>query len=250
MSTRISRRALGRATLARQLLLERSDASVPEALEHLVGLQAQTPHTWYVGLWSRLAGLDPVAVGRMLEEGRLVRLALMRSTLHLVTVRDAVVLRPVVQPAVELVLRGAPSRDLSGVDRARLVAAARAHLAADGPCTGAELGRALHEHWPDVSAENLSRAARAWLPLVQVPPRGVWGRSGQARLGLLAGPRSAAGLDVAGLVRRYLSAAGPATTADLASWSGLRGLAEVVDRLRPRARPPHRSERSGAAGPA
>ncbi len=232
MTARVSLRALGRATLARQLLLERSDLCVPAAVEHLVGLQAQTPHTWYVGLWSRLADLDPVAVGRMLEDGQLVRLALMRSTLHLVTVQDAVALRPVVKPAVEAVLAGAQSRDLSRVERDGLCAAARDHLAA-GPCTGAALGLAMQEHWPDVSAQNLARAARAWLPLVQVPPRGVWGRSGQARVALLAGADPSSGLDIAGLVRRYLAAAGPATTADLAGWSGVRGMGEVVDRLRP-----------------
>jgi hypothetical protein len=51
MTSPLSRRALNRATLARQFLLSRTDRSVPDVIEHLVGLQAQTPHTWYAGPW-------------------------------------------------------------------------------------------------------------------------------------------------------------------------------------------------------
>ena len=63
----LSRRALNRATLARQLLLERSTRSVLEVTEHLVGLQSQTPHTWYVGYWSRIDGVTPQDVSSLLE---------------------------------------------------------------------------------------------------------------------------------------------------------------------------------------
>ena len=94
----LGRRALNRATLARQMLLRRAELSVPEAVEALVGLQAQTPHSWYVGLWTRLEGVEPEAVGKQLDERRLVRVALMRSTIHLVTAEDCLTLRPVVQP--------------------------------------------------------------------------------------------------------------------------------------------------------
>jgi len=73
----LSRRSLNRATLARQLLLERSGLDTLAAVEHLLGLQAQTPHSWYVGLWSRLVDFDPLVVGRALESHRLVRIAVM-----------------------------------------------------------------------------------------------------------------------------------------------------------------------------
>lgn len=149
-------------------MLERSGLTVPATLEHLVGLQAQTPHTWYVGLWSRLVDLDPVAVGGLLEDGQLVRLPLMRSTLHLETADDALALRPVVQRAVEAELAGAPGRDLSGVDRGALTTAVRDHLAAEGPCTLAALGRALQEEWPDVAPEP---GPRPWPTSPPVPLR-------------------------------------------------------------------------------
>jgi hypothetical protein len=81
----LDRRALNRATLARQLLLRRSDLPTPEVVEHLVGVQAQTPHTWYVGLWTRIAGFRPEDAADPLTARRLVRVALMRGTIHLVT---------------------------------------------------------------------------------------------------------------------------------------------------------------------
>ena len=85
MSGALSRRQLNRATLARQFLLSRTDRSVLDVVEHLVGLQAQTPHTWYVGLWTRIAGFKPEVAADALVERTLVRMAVMRSTLHLIT---------------------------------------------------------------------------------------------------------------------------------------------------------------------
>ena len=109
----LGRRVLNRATLARQMLLQRAELSVSEAVAALVGLQAQTTHSWYVGLWTRLEGLEPEAVGKQLEERRLVRLALMRSTIHLVTAEDCLALRPMVQPVIERSLTG-PVRPAPG----------------------------------------------------------------------------------------------------------------------------------------
>lgn len=67
MARVLTRQELNRATLSRQLLLGRSPLDPVAAVEHLVGLQAQTPQTWYVGLWSRVADLDPVQVGAALQ---------------------------------------------------------------------------------------------------------------------------------------------------------------------------------------
>ena len=99
----IGLRALNRATLARQLLLERSTMSIEPAIEHLVGLQAQTPHTAYTGLWSRLEAFAPEALSDLIVDRRVVRLALMRGTIHMVTARDAWGLRPLVQPVLDRV---------------------------------------------------------------------------------------------------------------------------------------------------
>jgi winged helix DNA-binding protein len=235
MPTTLSRSALNRATLARQLLLERSALGVVPAVERVAGLQAQTPHSWYVGLWSRLAGFDPAAAVDALEQRRLVRLALMRSTIHLVTADDAVTLRPTVQPAIERQTATAFGRRLEGLDRDAVVATAR-RLVDERPLTPAELGRALAETFPHHDAEALAQGARAWLPLVQVPPRGLWGRSGKPAHAALETwvRRRPAAPDPAGAVVRYLAAFGPATAADLRVWSGLPALGAVVEGLLPR----------------
>jgi hypothetical protein len=226
-------RELNRATLARQLLLERAVRDPVEAVAHLAGLQAQTPQTWYVGLWSRLAGFDPEAVGAALEDRRLVRLPAMRSTIHLLTADDAVAWRPLVDPVIERSTLGQFGRHLRDLERAALVAAAR-ELTAQRPLLASELGRALADRFPGRDPDALAQGARAWLPMVQTPPRGVWGRSGRALQAPLdawtaPGPVSS----VADLVLRYLAAFGPATVRDVQQWCGLTRLAEVVDTLRP-----------------
>jgi hypothetical protein len=232
----LTRRALNRATLARQLLLDRADLPVDRAVEHLVGLQAQTPHTWYTGLWTRLRDFDPAAAGAMLAGRSLVRMALMRSTIHLVTARDAVALRPLLDPVVRRPLAGVHRRGVDGIDLADLVDAGRALVEAE-PCTFSELGTRLADRWPGRDPGTLALAVRALLPLVQVPPRGVWGRSGRALHTTLAAwlpdlrttPATATDL-----VLRYLDAFGPASVRDMQNWSGLSRLQEVVDPLRPR----------------
>src|SRR5829696_3314514 len=95
---RLTRRQLNRATLARQLLLKRSDLSVTAAVENLIGLQSQAPLAHYVGLWSRLTHFDPIAAGAALESGDHVRTHAMRATVHLFTRRDALEIRALMQP--------------------------------------------------------------------------------------------------------------------------------------------------------
>jgi hypothetical protein len=230
--TRLTRRQLNRATLARQLLLERAELDPVPAVAHLAGLQAQTPQTWYVGLWSRLAGFDPAAVSTALEQRALVRVPLMRSTIHLVTAEDALALRPLVDPVIDRSTRGVFGRRLTGVDQAALVAAACELVDAE-PLVASELGRALAARFPGHDPEALAQGARAWLPMVQVPPRGLWGRSGRPRQAALetwlgrGTPTTAAEL-----VRRYLAAFGPATVADVQTWCGLTRLVEIVDGMR------------------
>ncbi|KUP98147.1 winged helix DNA-binding domain-containing protein [Thermobifida cellulosilytica] len=232
----LDRRALNHALLDRQLLLRRAAATVPEALERLAGLQAQTTHTWYVGLWSRLADYTPEDTSRMLTDRSLVRTVLMRSTLHLVTAGDALWLRPLVQPVVERGHRNVYGRDLAGVDLAAVAAAGRA-LVEERPLTFSELGRELAGQWPDRDPTALAHTVRALVPLVQLPPRGVWGRSGRAvhtsAEHWLGRPLDRSGT-VQDLVLRYLAAFGPATVRDAQVWCGLTGLGEVVDGLRPR----------------
>jgi Winged helix DNA-binding domain len=222
--------------LARQWLLDRTDSPVTSLVAHLVGLQAQTPHTWYVGMWTRLAKFRPEQASGLLENRRLVRIALMRSTIHLVTADDAVTLRPLFQPVLERAMAGNFGKHLVGIDRGEL-AAAGIEVLGEQPRTFSELGQELARRWPDRDPASLAQAIRAWVPLVQVPPRGLWGRSGSARHTTLEAwlgrpPLSHGSVDE--LVMRYLGAFGPATVKDVQAWSGLTRLAEVVDRLQKR----------------
>jgi hypothetical protein len=231
----LGRRELNRALLERQHLLSRAQLPVASAVEHLVGLQAQATLPPYYGLWSRLDGFDPHELGRLLVDREALRLTLMRGTVHLVTVRDALFLRPLVQRVVERTHNGAFGRRMGGADPAALAAAVR-ELLADGPLTARELGRRLVERGIGADVEAIGNAARVHAPLVQVPPRGVWGAGGQARYATL---ESWTGRELERepspdeLVLRYLASFGPASVADVQSWSGLTRLAAVVDRLRP-----------------
>ena len=236
----IGRRALNRALLGRQLLLERTRMPASKAVEHLVGMQAQVPRDPYVGLWSRLDGFRAEELARMIASRKAVRLGLMRATLHLVSARDCIALRPVMQPAITRTLhQSSPfGKAVSGVDMKKLLAVGR-KLVEERPLSNAELGPLLKERFPEYDAASLAQVVCYTLPLVQVPPRGVWGSSGRPMrttaehwLGRPLAQETAP--DKA--IRRYLAAFGPASPSDVRTWSGLRGVAEVMERLRPRLR--------------
>jgi Winged helix DNA-binding domain len=190
----------------------------------------------YQGLWSRLEGFDPHELGRLLTEREVVRLTLLRGTVHLVTVRDALLFRPLLQVVIERSHNGAFGRRMGGADPAELAAAVR-RLLDDRPMTARELGRALVERGIGADPEAIGNAARVYVPLVQVPPRGVWGRSGRARYATLeswTGCELEAEPSIDEVVLRYLGSFGPATATDVQRWSGLTKLKAVLERLRPR----------------
>jgi hypothetical protein len=215
------------------LLLERQGFSAYQALEHLMGMQAQEPQAPYLGLWSRLKDFDPSELSDLIASRAAVRGTLMRATIHLVTARDWRRLRPLIDPVLQRHFRASPfSKALAGVELEELLDQARA-LLYERPRTRAELSPLLAQRWPEAEPAALSYAVSYLEPLIHVPPRGLWRRSGQARLGA-----ANAWLDhepvqdtpLENLVARYLAAFGPATLSDVQAWSGLTRLSQLVDR--------------------
>jgi hypothetical protein len=233
-------RALNRALLARQMLMKRVKTTVPNAIEHLVGIQAQEPKDPYVGLWTRLEGFKPERLGELIIQRRAVRSPLMRATVHLVTARDCLTLRAIVQPVLDRTFHtGSPfGRNLREIDLDELLATGRS-IVEQSPRTRAELRLLLGERWPDRDESSLAAAITYLLPAVQVPPRGVWGAAGQATWTTVEawlGRALADDPSIDDVVLRYLGAFGPASTMDVQKWCGLTRLREVTDRLKPRLR--------------
>ncbi|MGS2589435.1 winged helix DNA-binding domain-containing protein [Streptomyces hebeiensis] len=251
-TTVLSTRALGRAALARQSLLDRSDVPVLDAVAHLGGLQAQEPQEPFVGLWSRLRAFDPAALSDLLTGRHVVRTHLMRRTVHLVTADDALAWRARHNAMLRQRVLGTYRRELDGVDLDELAAAGRAVMADGEPRSMGELARAVAGRWPEPGPRALGEMLiAALLPTAQMPPRGLWRTRAGVRNVLLSswlgreidplppdgsGPDGSgpAGSDPVGqaLVRRYLAAFGPAASADLRAWCGLAGLPAAVAAMR------------------
>jgi hypothetical protein len=238
---KLSLRALNRATLQRQWLLERQDRSALEAIEHLVGMQAQSPLSPYVGLWSRLARFRTDELASLLVDRWAVRGSMMRATIHLMSRSDFLGIRPLVQPCMdrEIYQNQTYGRHrLEGLDLEAVLKAGH-ELMATGPQTAVQLREALGPLWPDREPPALAHAVRCLLPTIQVPPRGVWGKGGNPAMStadLWLGSPLDPSPSIDAMVLRYLNAFGPASVADVQAWSGLTKLAEVVDRLRPQLR--------------
>ncbi len=238
----LDRRRLNRAYLARQLLLRRERLGVPEAVEHLVGLQAQDPVPPYPALFARLEGFRFAQLSDLLEQRRLARATLMRGTIHLATARDVLTVRPLLEPHLERQIDASRhGKVVPAAGRGELLEFGR-RLLAGGEPTVTEMREALAERWPERDAASSAHLLRFLLPTVHVPPRGRWGRSGPVRhadaagwltAGAAGGAAGGAPLDRAGLLRRYLAAFGPATAADVTTWSGMTGWRAVVEDLRP-----------------
>lgn len=240
--TVLGTRALNRATLARQLLLDRADVPVLDAVAHLGGLQAQEPQEPFVGLWSRLRAFAPAALAEPLVGRRVVRTHLMRRTVHLVTADDALAWRSRHDAMLRQRVLATYRRELAGTDLDALAAAGRAVLADGEPRSTGELARALADRWPEPGPRALGELLiPGLLPAAQLPPRGLWRTRAGVRhlllsswLGREVDPPAPDGSDPVGqaLVRRYLAAFGPAASADLRAWCGLAGLPAAVAALR------------------
>jgi hypothetical protein len=211
----LTQRALNRALLARQLLLERSPLSIVDAIEQVGGLQTQYAPSGYVGLWTRLAGFRRASLTDALVDRSVVQATLLRSTIHMVSRREfwryAMGIR---QARRTWALRVRPD----GADEAAMRAAAeRIRVALDaGPKSVKEL---------DGLVSGFVGNASLWVDLVRVPPSGTWERRRADRLGLAedwVGPPDATEDEgLAHLVRAYLRAFGPAPWRDIGLWAGV-----------------------------
>lgn len=225
----LSLRDLNRTLLLRQRLLDRVKVPALDLVEHLIGLQAQENLPPYLSLAARIEGFHPAELSDAIERAEAVRFLTMRGTIHVLLPDDALSLRPWVQPALDQQSSSNQmNRPARGVPVPDLVAATHRLLKA-GPLPVKQLGEGLAGAFPGVPAGALAHVARERAPLVQVPPRGLWRRSGgvvyQTVENHLGRPMKE--LHVQELVRRYLRAFGPATAADMTTWSRVTRLGPV-----------------------
>jgi hypothetical protein len=242
-------RELNRATLARQLFLEPAGGSMTPAavIERLVGLQAQQASAPYVGLWTRLPGFDRDDLAQLIEDRSVVKATLMRGTLHLATASDYPWLRRAIQPALTAAANSIASRrgGKGEFDPEEILEAGRRFFGAE-PRTYAELSAMLSDLHPDVDIGSMRYTVRTHVPLVQVPTDTRWSYPGQPRFTLAENWLGQAvpvedqhddeheqhDDDLCNLVRRYLAAFGPASVADIQTWSGLPKLKERIEPLK------------------
>jgi hypothetical protein len=231
--TVLDRRGLNRATLDRQLLLRRSDLSTMDAIERLVGLQAQNVNAPYLGLRTRLENFSLDDLADRQRDRQVVRGSTLRGTQHLVRAADYPWLRVLIAPALARSRQAAWGRVTAGLDLAELTKVGR-DLLVDGPLTRPALRDRLARRWPEHEAEALAWSVQALVPVLHPPPSGLWRRGGATPF-VLAEDWLGVPIDVepdpGTLVRRYLAAFGPASVADLQAWSGVTRLAEVVPAL-------------------
>lgn len=225
---------LNRALLARQMLLGREPMGIVKAIDRLAGLQAQVPRAPFISLWSRLDGFRRADLVRLIEQRKVIRATMMRGTIHVMSRKDFIAFRHLIQPVLTQVALTAPelrkTKDLEAwLDHGRRILEER-------PMTFEAFRDILKERAPRLDAAAVSRAVQHYLPLIRVPDGSPW--SFKANAAFIPAEQwleepVAAEATIAQLVLRYLAAFGPATVGDAQTWSGLRTLKPVFEALRP-----------------
>ena len=223
----MNRRELNRATLARQGLLARESWSAVDAVERLAGMQAQDAKPPFIGLWTRIEGFDADDLRTALRKRKVVRATLMRATLHLMSARDYAEFRPALQPALDGAMQSILKARGEGIVVDDVVKAGE-KLLKKGPLTFNEVRDALREQFPDVDHRALGYVVRTGIPLAMVATDDDWGFPRDSQFEPAKVGRKDATKE---LVRRYLAAYGPATPADMQTWSGLKRLKPVFEEL-------------------
>ncbi|MRH87029.1 winged helix DNA-binding domain-containing protein [Nocardia sp. SYP-A9097] len=237
---KLSNQVLNRTLLARQHLLERSTRTAPQLCDHLIGLQAQDMLPLFIALWSRTVDFDPAVVSVALDNRSLVRITLMRGTIHLVTPADALCIAPHIQPELEKIpfRKGFNFGAMVGLDPDEV----RAHgeqVLGDEPMSAADMRARAAALYPDRDPGAVLQTWLYQLPVLQTPPRGRW-RDSSRPVWSRVEPWLGTGLDhdypLEELLLRYLRAFGPATTMDMQTWSKLTGMKAAVAKLGDRVR--------------
>lgn len=229
-----TRRALNRATLARQMLLAREPVGALHVLARTMGLQAQWPRPPFIGLWSRIEPFTRADLTRLLSCRKVVRATMMRGTLHLVTAKDYLGLRGAIQPALTRGLLSTLRGRAAGIDIDGVVATARAFFD-ERPRRFEELRDVLSGLHPGADIRAMAYAARLHVPLVQAPDASAWGFPAIADFAVAEswlGAKPSPAIDPRALALRYLAAFGPATARDMQVWSGLADLEPTFEALK------------------
>ena len=232
---KLTLRELNRATLERQMLLKRSSLSIPAAIERLAGQQAQQAQAPYVGLWTRLRDFHRDDLAKLIESRQIVKATWIRATLHLLSAADYLRFRATLQSALEGASASIVQRRGGDFDRAHVLSSARTFIA-EQPRSFAEITAMLEALLPDVDIGSMRYTVRTHLPMVQVPNSSRWSYPGNPQFTLAdswIGQPFATEADFRALFFRYLAAFGPASAADMQTWSGLAKLKEAVEKLKP-----------------
>jgi hypothetical protein len=230
----LTTRALNRATLARQMLLERSDMSIPETAKFLGGLQAQQSNDPYIALWSRLNGFRHEDLTALIVERTLNRATTMRGTLHLHTADDLLGYRALVQPFLTAQWKSNFLKRFGSEDRQAVVRAGR-RLLDKAPMTAGALNKKLKEKFPSAEPIALSSLLALTETLVQIPPTRIWGTGSAPVLTRVENwlpPPYERPLSRENLVRRYLRAFGPASVNDMQIWCRLTRLGAEFETIK------------------
>jgi len=218
------------------MLLERRATTALAAIEHLVAMQAQVARPPFVGLWTRLQGFLRAELTDALHARRVVRVTSLRGTLHLMTSADYLGLRGAIQPMLTRGMQSILRERASALDLDALGAEGRKFFG-KAPATFDALRAHLKAKFPKGDERAMAYAIRNHLPLVQVPTDAAWAFPAAADFALADAwlskrvPTTASSAER--LVLRYLAAFGPASPSDAQAWSGLGGLREVFESLRP-----------------
>lgn len=227
-------RELNRATLARQMLLERETLAVPAAIERLAGLQAQLASSPYVGLWTRLRDFRREDLAGEIEMRKVIKATMMRATLHLCTADDYIRFRTSLKPVLIGAASAIAKQRGQDFDLDNILKAARKFIG-EKPRTFAEISDLLTKLMPDYDVGAMRYSVRTHIPLAQVPITTGWSYSNKPEFTLAEpwiGQPISPEDNLRELVFRYLAAFGPASVTDAQTWLGMK-LKETFEKLRP-----------------